>query len=240
MGKTFYRWKILISDAFNKIPTIILIPGILLGSFLIAVFLIWTGVRLAPVSFKELSDPYKTEGKANRAGSSDNANSNSESSGGDSTRAETERDWNYDSENLGAGNFNVNGGGKESGNMSGGQSSNSAQSNSNVNSTAPDSSNSGASGETAESTKKASGNSSSTELEVENEVTSSSSSTSGSAQGESTSGDCTYPEGDVNRWWSKATKIQRECYIKKHGLPDFSKNGPYFCDYQNSEDCYYR
>jgi len=52
------------------------------------------------------------------------------------------------------------------------------------------------------------------------------------------SGDCTYPMGDVKLWWRRAPKKQRDCYIKKNGIPDFLANEPYFCDYEKNEDCY--
>ena len=53
----------------------------------------------------------------------------------------------------------------------------------------------------------------------------------------SSKGNCTYPSGNVLEWWFKSSKEEKECYISRHGIPDFGDTEPYFCDYENSEDC---
>lgn len=240
MHKTLYRWKILISDFFNKIPTIILIPGILLGSFLAAILLIWSGMKMAPV---EIREPFENNSNTNaRKRSVGDKNNNLE---GMENPGENHDSYNNSSANL---DSNANADLDKTG--SNGQNSGTNQLNDNLHNSNP--TNQGNStvdnseintDRNQESEGRSSSQSTSATTSSSSKSTSSygtSTSTNSSAYGNSTSGNCIYPEGDVELWWRRATKKQRDCYITKNGFPDFFKNSPYFCDYDNNDDCYIR
>gem|GEM_PF-1562396 len=248
--KIIYRWKILAADFFNKVPTVILVPAVLLISFLAAAFLIWAGIKLAPVSIREPADPYESKGNNNSSklpsegggpgdsdqqGYSDGARSSgnakrSELTGenrglnksGDSSQQG--RDEAQRPESAGSGGLN------RQGESSLEQSIDSSVSDDGINTTNKDqkSSSSSSSGSSKENN---SNNSSSGSSTFNDDA---------AKPNESTSENCTYPEGDVKIWWSRATRKQRDCYISRNGPPNFGKDTPYFCDYESNEDCYYK
>lgn len=198
---------------WDRIPPSVLIPLVVIGSLGAAAFLIWLGIKLAPV---ELLDPEKLsadkqqeEWRKKRAGK-DNGNDND--STGDST-TEYEYDPARQNESTGAGD------------SSGAENTNSAA---------------GGNGTSADTTEI---NSASDVDSADNSNTNSGSGVksagSSSAAGNATYTGCTYPTGDINVWWHSASLKQRDCYISKHGVPVFSQEEPYFCDYENSKDCYY-
>jgi len=244
MNKTVYRWKILISDFFNKIPAVILIPGILLASFLIAVFLIWSGTKVAVI---DMVDPFGSSGNTNgKKALSSNKNSNTE----DDFTSDTYRNGSGNSasgETGSAGNSGQNGG-----SLAGQTNNGSGES----------SGDTGASSGLSDGTSQTAGGSSSESSSEQADVGGSHSSSSDSGSGGASQGakkmpssssgggignenynsnvsaNCTYPEGDVSLWWRRAPKIERDCYIKENGFPDFLASEPYFCDYEKNEDCY--
>jgi len=247
--KTFYRWKILISDFFNKIPAIILVPGVLLAAFLAAALLILMGIRMSPVSLKESPDPF--ESKKNNDNKAQVINSPSE----DYSRSNEYFSANSESQSRSRSGYGDNDYGldlpdeapaKKPSQSQGStdlsnQNENSKETGLPASATSNKSSNDINAEETATVKQETnSGSSGSNGIKADSEATSTSySSSSGLNQEESSSG-CSYPEGDVNIWWRKATAKQKDCYIKQHGQPNFNRDTPYFCDYDSNEDCYYK
>jgi len=247
MRKTLYRWKILITDFFNKIPAVILIPGILLAAFLIAILLIWSGTKVAVI---DVAEPYG-------AGSNTNATRSQDSGANKNNNIDNNFELNQDGENnstLSGPEDQNNGAGLnpgstagQTGNGTGGSAggggnpviggSQGGSANSNTVTGETGSSQSG-------SDRDSSGSSSSSSGEITPETakrlpsTSQGTAEEGGPQNTNVSENCTYPEGDVELWWRRSTKKQRDCYIKKNGYPDFLGKEPYFCDYEKNEDCY--
>lgn len=231
------------SDFFNKVPMVILVPGVLLVSFLIAAFLIWAGMKMAPVYIREPIDPYESKSNSNSA-----RPPSEEAGAGNSSQGENNGNSRYSfsdgngsvSEQADGGtlsNSRRTGGGEENQLPATGQNNvpqgidSSVSEVSNVNSNTADKSRNSSSSSSGEKESGDSGNSG----------FSSSAGESGAVKpNESTSGDCTYPEGDPKLWWSRATKKQRDCYVSKNGPPNFGKDMPYFCDYESNNDCYYK
>lgn len=200
---------------WEKIPPGVLIPLVVLASLGLAALLIWLGVKLAPVGLldpeKLSAEKQQEEWRKKRADrGNDNENSFSDTSLPEYQYVPKEKNSEAEEGSLGETNSN-------SSENAGGDSSAEANDNSSLVK-----------------------NSSSSTVE-ENSNSSSTKSTGGSsaAGGSGTSAGCTYPTGDINVWWHSASLKQRDCYISKHGVPVFSQEEPYFCDYEKSEDCYY-
>ena len=202
---------------WEKIPPGILIPLVVFGSVAFAVFLIWLGIKLAPV---ELTDPetlsaekQQEEWRKKRL----NKGNGNENSTEDISLPEYQYNPNENKadaqEGSVADNDNFNSGGTGS----------------------------GSEGDQSGVANQADTSSSGNDQNEDTSENSDSSSKSGDAtqNGSTAAAGCTYPSGDINVWWHKASLKQRDCYISKHGVPVFSSEEPYFCDYENSKDCYY-
>ena len=230
LSKITYKIRILISDLFNKVPAIILIPGILLTALSIAIFFIWAGMKMAPVSLKEPEDPYVSNGNNNNTRNS-------------SVKTSTIQDQNNPDESLNdSGNDYYSQRKTENGyNDSSAEAVNEIQSTNNS-----EGNNSKDNKNNNQSLIGVSTSGSSTEsgdedlVAAEGSMSSSSSTDSSTVSSTSTSSGCTYPSGSVSTWWKRATQAQKNCYVTKNGQPDFSNPEPYFCDYENNEDCYIR
>jgi len=216
-----------ISDFFNRIPSVALIPAVMLLALGIAAFLIWVGIKLSPVVIKEegaiTEERKKEKGKKNNtpAGEEENGFWGESPFGG---KVNGLRDTGSDlGLETGGGTAGVNGGTENSGGQT-------DQNNQNaVSNTAGSSLSYGDEGEGG------TGAQAGSSYYGKNRNSNKSVSGSGNA-----SKRCTYPAGDINVWWHNATQRQKNCYISQHGLPDLSSKVPYFCGYDNSEDCYYR
>lgn len=219
--KTYFK------NLFSKVPPIILVPLVLITAFGIAAFLIWAGIKLSPV---EIQNPegYAEERKKNQNSKvkiTDTENEDSQSSQGD---------WESNSEGAGGDpeEFKAppspdkpNPNKESSQNIVGlpTQSSKPApQTNTN--------SNDGTSQVKEENVEAPSytPRAKSENVNINPEL-----------GGSSHPDPCTYPDGDINVWWHTASQKQKDCYIAQHGLPNFKKEEPYFCDYNKSQDCFY-
>lgn len=213
----------------------VLVPVVLIVALGIAALLIWAGIKLAPVSLRDpeayLANQQTQSGK-NYSGTAENnnQNNNQNNSGSnpsisdylnqpgasvtpDAGGSGTVPDITSGSDNasLQAQNKNI------------GNSGSSPVNNNNQNF-----SSSGSSG-TVETTETEPGKSGSSAADTANSRTDTSDSSG-----------CTYPSGNLDSWWHTASQKQRDCYISKMGQPRFDSSAPYFCDYNNSQDCYYR
>jgi len=257
------EFKAKISDFFNRLPAVILIPAVLLIAFAIAGVLIWAGIEMSPITQKtaeelmaEKAGVQDGQETGNGSGKTDNSNTNNRvgtefnSEPGDSrnpgsrlpdgqARSNLEPTQEDESPAGLRGTKNGSSGGTSENDSGGNSSSNidldspdrqideNSESKSGVNGASSDSI--GASGEGANG--------------KEGNQFSESGSQSGSnnnANQNSAQPKCYHPPGDVRKWWHDAPPKQQACYISQHGMPDLGQQVPYFCDYNNSEDCYYR
>lgn len=185
---------------------------------------------MAPVGLKEPEDPYVSNGNTNSTRNSGaKTNTNQSQNNPDDNLIDGE-DSNYSPRNYG--------------NSYGDSSTGTVdESKSMVNSGGSDSKSNKNSNQslTGSSVSNSSADSGETDSPNAGESTSSSSTVDPTAGGStSTSSGCTYPSGSVSIWWKRATQAQKNCYVTKNGQPDFSNPEPYFCDYENNEDCYIR
>lgn len=240
----FYRLKGLVTDFFNKVPAIILIPGIILFAFGFAASLIWLGTKVAVI---EVREPYESNSNVNakkKANSNKNGNDdlgeseyyeyyNEQNNGSGLNNGGTQNSGNFNPADQSSGNSSNSGGlGGQPGVSTGGQTGSTSGSEN------PDSQNSGSSSSSSSSSK-------SEEDEGNTSSRSGSSSTSSSQSNQNLNSNtnvevnCTYPSGDAETWWRRSPKAQRDCYIMKNGRPKFVDTA-YFCDYNNDDDCYIR
>jgi len=254
MNRTIYRWKTLIADFFNKIPAVILIPGILLASFLIAVLLIWSGTKVA---FIDVAEPFAANSNANgnRSPGSGNKNGNFDGDidfslnnpanrGAAGSAGSAGADKNDDIGLLNNQGGQNSGGAQESGGESSGGGGSASGDDSLPAGSPPangDAANISGAGPAGGSQGSSSSSSGSAGAEAAKRLPSYSYGSNDNANSNANSNvseNCTYPGGDVKLWWRRAPKKQRDCYIKKNGWPDFLADEPYFCDYEKNEDCY--
>ena len=256
--RMFNKLRNTVSEFFNRLPAIILIPAVLLIAFAIAGIFIWAGIELSPVTEKNTGDFFSekasvqdgqdTTSSSGKIGD-DALGQNGEDAGtqGSSSRGAGSGKYNFaEGGTGGSSNGSENG---SSGNKSGG-SDQSSSSGTNSGDTRGDSSNdTNLNGDLTEINDNAASQvnnqiSGSSDQPVNDSDTNQDSSDdepeeqdeSGSQEEE----ECYHPPGDVRRWWNDATPKQKECYISQHGMPDLGPQVPYFCDYNNSEDCFYR
>ncbi len=204
---------------WEKIPPTVMMPLLIFGALGFAIFLIWLGIQLAPVELKDpetlSAEKQQEEWRKKKAG---RGNNNDNESNGSSSL-----DYQYipkeKTQETGEGFIGEN----SNANIveNGESNSDEASSTENVNLS-----------DTVD-------NADENDEEGTNETGKSKSSGGSSASGGTTFTGCTYPTGDINVWWHSASLKQRDCYISKHGVPVFSQEEPYFCDYENSQDCYY-
>lgn len=245
MNRTIYRIKVLISDFFNKVPAVILIPSILLISFLAAAFLIWAGMKMSPVT-TNIEDPYESNGNSNKPAARRNTNNS-----GFQNQADVDAIINSsptysspDSRNNDNSEINRGGGDSIDGNSDQDQArvQTQAQTQSAENNSSSSGSDVPANANTSYSTSSEDANqvndTQTSTSSGSNKKPSSNSESSNLGSDNNISDTCTYPEGDAALWWRRSSKKQRNCYIKKNGYPEFVKNDPYFCDYDKNEDCY--
>ena len=247
------------ADFFNRIPAVILIPVVLLIAFAIAAFFIWAGIELSPVVEKVPQDVLNNNGRVQDNQNLDNIGKNSNSvpgrvsedtaglnSPGSSkvgSGLNPEPDSSAISETKGNSSVipsNVEEPLKQSdqgdnGNLRDPSASVGMTSGSNENN---DQGFGGTANLSGDDTSQAPGSGD----RGNNSNANQNSSDGGSEEqgGGGTQQECYHPPGDVRKWWNKATPKQKECYISQHGMPDFGRQVPYFCDYNNSEDCYYK
>ncbi|MFH1182922.1 MAG: hypothetical protein V1690_01525 [Candidatus Moraniibacteriota bacterium] len=253
----FEKIRTKISDFFNRLPAIILIPAVLLIAFAIAGFFIWAGIEMSPVTEKAAEDLLSgkatvqdSQNDSNRYGSGKNSNSNASQSSDGSGNSGVGSGLHPEPENSSNGGFksgdlNQQGG---TGGSSGGTGG-SYQSQTNGNTAGSSGAGSGLNPEPENSSN---GGFKSGDLNQQ-EGSDSSSGQQGDDSGAGTQlgnnsninqnnseQECYHPPGNVQKWWHNATPKQKECYISQHGQPNLGRQVPYFCDYNNSEDCYYR
>lgn len=246
-----------ISDFFNRLPAVALIPLVLLVAFGIAAFLIWAGIEMSPVTEKMAEDLLTEKAPVPN---NQNGSSSSGRPGSNIQTVPVEEDGRgerIDSQSSGAEKYNVYRAGTDKSASSSGSSSGDAGGNgslSNIGSgMRPEPENSSNSGfksgdlnqqeNLGQGGAQPSGPSGQTKTNNNSNQNSSDNGPGGGGQDEEEEAqqeECYHPPGDVQKWWHNATSKQKECYISQHGQPNLGQQAPYFCAYNNSEDCYYR
>ncbi len=239
------------ADFLDRISPSILISTIFLLALALAGGLVWAGIKLSPIIVKEPSLEDKLQLKKNSTnGASDGSNfSNSNDNFEDALFAKKEMATNSNNNQENYYNDKENQVGSDQ--ISGGEKKNNSNSqdvlsgnSSGTNDTVPESYQGGNNQDNG-------GQNISNDLSGgENNISSNSNKEiyEGSAFKANSNqnvsyligvGGCRYPAGDVSLWWHSATKQQQKCYISTNGQPNLNRP-PYFCPYENNEDCYYR
>ena len=238
-----FRQKI--ADFFDRVSPAVLIPSVFLSALLLAGGLIWAGIKLSPIVVKDSSEEDRIPIKRNTmsSGGEDFSNSNDNFEDDLFTPKETGVDSNGNQKNYYDGGESQSGSDQISGGENGGDQSPLAGDSGGTNDTTTTENYQG--GDSHISDQSASSDlgggedniSSNNNREIYNGGTPRANSNQNSYL--VGLGGCHYPSGDVSIWWHSATKKQQDCYVGKNGQPDLYRP-PYFCPYENNEDCYYR